>query len=398
MRLETEAIVHQYDLETLQSVRALGSGPNEFYGPVKTTEHMCPGVHTTNPVTTNWAPADEGRFWYNHTLATYGFWDGSAIQTLSVVGHTHFGLVPPGGILGWCNGYFTDTVNGGYTLALGSANTVAGANAYLNALGFYVCDGALCSVVGSEIWNAGGRNLPNLSDDRFFQGSTTCGGSGGSSSLAHTHPAGTYAVAVEAAHTHVAGTLAADSVAAHDHAVGSLVNTAEASHNHAVGTYAVDVDNFTSGTGSSHAHTMSGSLGNADANHNHSVSSSTQSIKYPSTGTTITVVTSVTSPSGNQSVTHSHGLGSLAAGNEASHTHEINPPSTVVTGTSAAGSSHNHTISGSVATGGAHGHAISGSTGAGSSHGHGFSGDSGAASATENRPKYFAGFYIVRVL
>lgn len=96
--------------------------------------------------------------------------------------------MPNGIIIAWNPGYYTNGANAGYTFALGSANTVAAANAYLNPLGYYVCDGAALNDSASSIFNGAGRYLPNLTDSRFLMGSTTAGAVGGSNVLTdHTH-------------------------------------------------------------------------------------------------------------------------------------------------------------------------------------------------------------------
>lgn len=98
------------------------------------------------------------------------------------------GRARDGMVFGWTGGYFGDGSNGSYTRVLGSANTVAGANAYLNPLGFYVADGSVPNQASSAIWSASGRYLPNLTDDRFIMGDTTAGSIGGESANSHTHP------------------------------------------------------------------------------------------------------------------------------------------------------------------------------------------------------------------
>lgn len=111
-------------------------------------------------------------------------------------------VLPAGMLVAWNPGYYTDAVNGGFALALGSANDVAGANAYLNPRGWHVCDGAALNDPDSPIWNAAGRHLPNLTDERFIQGSTSAGGIGGSNSmLNHSH---THSLTVDISHTHPA--------------------------------------------------------------------------------------------------------------------------------------------------------------------------------------------------
>ena len=57
--------------------------------------------------------------------------------------------VPVGTIAAWVGGYFGDGLNGSFTNVLG--NTVAAANAYLNASGWYVCDGAAVNSASSAI-------------------------------------------------------------------------------------------------------------------------------------------------------------------------------------------------------------------------------------------------------
>lgn len=97
------------------------------------------------------------------------------------------GGVPEGTIIAWIGGYFTDSSNGGYTRVLGTDNTVAAVNALLNGDGWYVCDGAALNNANSTIFNGANRYLPNLTDDRFIMGDTLAGGTGGSSTMAHTH-------------------------------------------------------------------------------------------------------------------------------------------------------------------------------------------------------------------
>lgn len=92
---------------------------------------------------------------------------------------------PVGTVSAFIGGYFTDGKNGGFVNVLG--NTVAAANAYLNPMGGYICDGSELNIAGSPVWNAPGRRLPNITDNRFIQGSLTGGGSGGSNTMSHVH-------------------------------------------------------------------------------------------------------------------------------------------------------------------------------------------------------------------
>lgn len=114
---------------------------------------------------------------------------------------------PVGTITPWIGGYFVNSSNSTFTNVL--ANTPAAVNSLLNSTGWYVCDGSALNDPSSPIFNAAGRYLPNLTDERFLQGNTTAGGVGGSNTLIdHTH---THSLTV-AAHTHTfSGTSAAQS-------------------------------------------------------------------------------------------------------------------------------------------------------------------------------------------
>jgi hypothetical protein len=100
------------------------------------------------------------------------------------------GAVPVGSILPWIGGYFGTNANTAYTSVLASADTVVAANTYLNALGYYVCDGTALNIADSPVWNAANRYLPNLTDERFLMGTTavTVTANGGSNVMTdHTH-------------------------------------------------------------------------------------------------------------------------------------------------------------------------------------------------------------------
>lgn len=130
------------------------------------------------------APTDPaiGTRWHNSTTGKLDVWNGSA--WVSCAGSaTDF---PVGAILFWLPGYFAAAGNVGIVPVL-SLNTVAAANAYLNSLGWYVCNGAAVNVPGSLVWNAASRYLPNLTDSRFIMGSTAAGATGGSNTMDHTH-------------------------------------------------------------------------------------------------------------------------------------------------------------------------------------------------------------------
>jgi hypothetical protein len=212
-------------------------------------------------------------------------------------------MTPVGSVVAWLGGYFTNGSNGSYTFTLGAANTVAGANGYLNTYGWYVCNGAALNLVGSPIFGGAGRYLPNLTDERFLQGYTAAGAIGGSNSSAHTHSYGSIAAANESAHTHVVTYTTTDTSNqsnVHGHALNGSV-TAESSHRHSyiagVPPYAAPgassgsvshnhADNFAvadstvghdhtygrannpTNAGSAHTHTISGNTGAASASEN----------------------------------------------------------------------------------------------------------------------------------
>ena len=131
------------------------------------------------------APTDPqaGMLWRDTGTGYLKVYTGSEWKALG----SEFGVVPEGTIVPWAGGYFTNGSNGGYTYQLGSANTVAGANSYLNSLGWYVCNGAALNDGDSTIFNGASRYLPNLTDDRFFMGDTAVGATGGASTDSHTH-------------------------------------------------------------------------------------------------------------------------------------------------------------------------------------------------------------------
>jgi len=88
------------------------------------------------------------------------------------------GNVPEGSIIAWLPGYFTNGSNGGYTgISIPLSDS------------WKKCDGVLFNDPSSRIFNGTGRYLPNLTDDRFLMGDITGsrGGTGGSSTMAHTH-------------------------------------------------------------------------------------------------------------------------------------------------------------------------------------------------------------------
>ena len=154
------------------------------------------------------APTDPqaGMLWYDTGTSYLKVYDGSAWQPLG----SEYGVVPEGTIVAWVGGNFQNGSNGSYQRRLGTANTVAGANAYLNPLGWYVCDGAALNDGDSTIYDGAGRYLPNLTDDRYIMGDTVAGGTGGSSTMAHTHSLNIPSFTIDASTDHIAVDLGAD--------------------------------------------------------------------------------------------------------------------------------------------------------------------------------------------
>lgn len=144
-------------------------------------------------------------------------------------------------------------------------------------------------------------------------------------------------------------------------------------------THAVDPASFTSGAGSAHSHTEGSLVNAAEASHTHGVGSMVADIL-----TSVAAARVYSRQVASDSFTTTHEQTVSAAATTLTGTA---PDSTGLSGTSGAGSSHNHAISGSTATEAAHTHAIDVP-----------STTSGAASVTENRPAYFDVVALVRVL
>lgn len=70
------------DIETAGRFVARGRGVNQFFGPHEEYEWVRLGPYVTDPDTTNWGTGQAGRAWWNATLASIRYWDGSAIQTV----------------------------------------------------------------------------------------------------------------------------------------------------------------------------------------------------------------------------------------------------------------------------------------------------------------------------
>jgi len=123
-----------------------------------------------------------GNVWWDSTNNRPKVYTGAAWEMLL------FTLeISEGTVCAWIGGYFGDGANGSYTRVLGTDNTVAAVNTLLNSSGWYVCDGAALNDAASTIYDGANRYLPELTDDRFLQGDTVAGGTGGSSTQAHTH-------------------------------------------------------------------------------------------------------------------------------------------------------------------------------------------------------------------
>jgi len=313
--------------------------------------------------------------------------------------YSGIGAVPVGVVMPWVSGYFTAGTNTGHTPVLASADTVAAANAYLNPLGYYVCDGSAPNVTGSLVWNAEGRYLPNLTDSRFLMGSTAIGAvaNGGSNVMSdHRHAHTNLGVVGEAAHTH---------------GVGTFGNTAEAAHTHSWGSFWSNdgANSVTSDNGDNSQNTYSDGIAGINA----WGSGSYAARATASDSGTLAHAHSVLSNSfaGNRPVGMGNGggdsdwymIGDAGIANQGqlyansdnvslAHAHTYYLPS------------HRHWIKArATTTGGAHNHTISGSSGAGSSHTHTLSGFIGSGSidpvagTIENRPQYMKCLMIIRV-
>jgi len=211
----------------------------------------------------------------------------------------------------------------------------------------------------------GTNSTPDLRD-KFVVGagsSYAVGDTGGSDTvdISHTHAFGTLATGNESTHTHGDGSYAAANDthnhdvtgisgggSDHTHGVGSYVTANESTHTHDYsgttgdGSNSTNTDTDEAGPYDSrmeHTHTYSGTSGAGSA-HNHTISG------------TSAIETS-----------HTHNDGTYAAAND-THNHDV-------TGTSAAGSAHNHSVSGSTDTGGAVAH--------------------------DNRPQFYAIYFVMRM-
>ena len=328
---------------------------------------------------------------------------GSATFTGTVqatAGLTGAGSVPVGGIISWVPGYFGNGSNGfgagtPYTRMLGATDDVSGANGYLSALGFAVCDGSALNDSLSPIFNGVSRYLPNLTDKRFLQGSMSvvvAAGEVDTWNILGNIQGGSLLMTD---HTHAVSGIGVSTInISHTHGFGTLSNAGEASHTHGSGSYATSLGLSGSVTGTF-----------ASTGHTHTLGAGYALFgEVPAWGQWGAVVRSVTSwnttvygPSGSASAqVAACTLGTSLGGTTDGPTGQATvgggyslSGSNNVTGSSDVGSSHTHTISGSTATGGSAtlaGPTLSGVAGTGNT-----------ATNTDNRPKYLRCFYIMRV-
>lgn len=87
--------------------------------------------------------------------------------------------LPIGCIVSWIGGFFTSDNNLGYTVVLGTTNDISGANSYVSAKGWEVCNGAIFYNQNSPIFNQANRHLPELSTNFFISSGDIIGVSGG---------------------------------------------------------------------------------------------------------------------------------------------------------------------------------------------------------------------------
>jgi hypothetical protein len=146
----------------------------------------------------------------------------------------------------------------------------------------------------------------------------------------------------------------------HLHGVGTIVAANESAHTHGVGTYAVGshthgVAGITVGNESAHTHGV-GSLvtGNDSPDHTHSINMSGLTVNVTSSGASAVMGSGLSATAG-RSVPHTHTItGATAAGSAHSHSLSGNVDASTpsFSGTSAAGSAHTHALSGSTANAG----------------------------------------------
>ena len=241
--------------------------------------------------------------------------------TSSSASHKGGGGLNPVGFIGSYNpGYYTSSSNVGFTIVGPVGNTVAQVNTFLNASGWYVCDGAAVNVVASPIWNSAGRFLPNISDSRFLLGSSTCGSQAGASSITLT--------SANIPSLASSGTTGAGS--AHSHGVGTLVNSTSG----VTGTAAAQA--FT-GSATNTGNPVSGS---ALETHTHAIQANTV---FATGGTAEYTPGGARGVSGGPSgVTHVHTF--TAAGSNSASSISGTAAAQTISGSTAPDSAHTHSV------------------------------------------------------
>jgi len=266
--------------------------------------------------------------------------------------------------------------------------------------GWQVCDGT--------------NGTPDLRD-RFVVGAGTTysvGDTGGTNSV-------TLTTSQIPGHTH-SGTTATTGIS-HTHTFSATTSNTDLSHFHtgSGSTSTVNVDHVHSGntanTNISHTHTFSGTTGGQNVGHTHSGSTDVQGNHshnvvgggslaagngFRAATSDFNVATGVAGAhnhnftTGGESTTHVHGFSGTTAASDPVHSH------TFTSGAMSANAAHAHTYSFNTSSfDGNHTHTLSGTTGASDPvHSHTFTtGSTGGGDAHENRPPYFALFYIMRV-
>lgn len=319
------------------------------------------------------------------------------------------GYAPVGSVLAWFPGFFAASPNSAYSRVLGSADSVAGANAYLIPLGWRVCDGGEPTDSVSSIWNVAGRKVPQLNDRRFLQGSLSIVASGEGA----LNPDGTIQGASNTIPDHIhAINFTSQGDSGHTHTLGGSTS-AGTQHSHNWPPPATNQEGNWS-TNSSNSVATSGGYGDGSQN---TYSDQSSIFDWSIAGK------SRASGYSQQSLSHSHPIrsdsfagdrqvgmgnggtdgdiymiqdypisnqGALYAANTdlTNHSHEFYLYA------------HRHWITTRAATGeAAHTHPLPASTGATSGHTHTISGNAGTGqvpSATENRPQYLRCFMIIR--
>jgi hypothetical protein len=234
------------------------------------------------------------------------------------------GLVPVGSIVAYNPGYYTNASNGGFTTTGPAGNSVAQINTFINAAGWYVCDGAALNNVSSPIWNAAGRNLPNLTDSRFLMGSISAGATGGGSTVlaANQIPTLTSTGTVTNTGTTVGPVNTGTQSAFHTHPVTGNTNT-DGNHPHTI-----------SDPGHNHTATIFGGPNTGFANNTTGLVRGGGSVQPSNFGTAEgNTVTGTGISVSNTGSDHSHGISFNSSTESVSHTHTI-PSLTVNSGQS----------------------------------------------------------------